>query len=60
MRSNEFAFNPNEIITSELFALSANPDTRSVSFAFNPNEVVTSEPFAFKARFVIVANELKS
>ena len=73
LRSVAFAFNPNEVVTSELLAFNANPELRSVAFAFNPNEVVTSEllalspklvvisaVFAFKAKFVIVANELTS
>ena len=60
VRSVSFAFSPNEVVTSDVFAFKANPETRSDEFAFKPNEVVISDVLAFKARFVIVANELTS
>ena len=60
VRSVAFAFKPNEVVMSDVFAFKANPEVRSVAFAFKPNEVVMSDVFAFKARFVIVANELTS
>ena len=60
VRSVAFAFKPNEVVMSDVFAFKANPEVRSVVFAFKPNEVVMSDVFAFKARFVIVANELRS
>ena len=58
--SELFALSPKPVVISDVFAFNANPEVRSVALALSPKLEVISEMFAFKARFVIVANELRS
>ena len=59
-KSDVFAFNAKEVVTSSVFAFNAREVVTSAAFAFSARLVFTSDVFAFNANAVFVASPLRS